>query len=327
MKRSDFISRRDFVTEANMKSNWVRALATMGLFAAVSYSDPIKVVVKGVTVGELDVTESNKSKGNIASLTIDANFTTMGQQTNGQAILDGIAPLGLTYMQTVDFQTATQQQLFKDANNKNLKGTFSDPPYLGYTLANSTRKFEKDDTPYYSTLTPAGTAGALPSNRFGTNQFEDTPMLPWNNQGKKGNINGLANILDGKNGMIDFETALVGVCGAPTPGGTPDRAFTQPYHVCVLEDFTWGFDFTYTGGGAPGKYTSADYTESLASIVFGTNISTAFAGAFDKKGNNAADEWLVKFTQANNCPEPFTWGMMCSGLFALAVWRARHRTG
>lgn len=301
------------------------------LLGTLSQGAPINVIVQGVKVGELDVTNyNNTSNGASAGLTIDADFTTTNQAAGGQQILNGIAPLGLTYMQTVLFNTNQQQQIFRDANGNNLVGTFADPPYLGYTLRFGSRPFSTDNRPWYSTIEPAGTPGAIPPISFGTHQFEDTPSIGW---ADANGFAGLANILNGQNGSLNFETALVGVCVQPAsnPAANPDPAFAGDYKVCVLEDFTWGFNFTYVGpqGGRPaGTYVAADYTAVLVGLAFANNVSAAFRGAFDNRGNNAAVEWNVNMVQADSCPEPATWFAVSMGfaiLLTVRVWRSTER--
>jgi hypothetical protein len=297
----------------------VYLLVLAGLAGALAQAAPVNVNVNGVKVGELDVTNyADTSGGGSAGLSINANFTTTNQAAGGQAILNQVAPLGLTYMQTVTFNTNLQQQIFRDASGNNLVGTFSDPPFLGYTLRSGATPFNTDTRPWYSTITPAGTPGAIPPNSFpGPNQFQDTPSIGF---ADSNGISGLANVLNGQNGSLSFETALVGVCSQPNDNGALNNtnpAFTGTYQVCVLSDFTWGLNFTYVGpnGGRPaGTYLAADYTTAAQALNFGTDASAAFRGAFDKAGNNAAVEWKVVMVQANDCPEPGTYFLFTSAI-------------
>lgn len=296
----------------------------------VAHAAPINVTVGGVKVGELDVTNyADTSAGGSASLTIDADFTTVNQALGGQAILNCVAPLGLTYMQTALFNTNLQQRIFRDEGGNNLIGTFSDPPFLGYTTRTG-RAFANDTRPWYSFIQPTGMAGAIPPNSFNMHQFEDTPSIGF---GNLNGIPGLANVLNGQNGSLSFETALVGTISQPADTGVLNRtntAFTGTYSVSVLEDFTWGFTFTYVGpaGGRPaGTYVAADYTVALQPLAFARDASAAFRGAFDKAGNNAGDEWLVRLTQADQaCPEPATWLLFATGCVGVISYGRRvHR--
>jgi len=298
------------------------------LLGTLTQGAPISVIVKGVKVGELDVTNyTNTSNGTSAGLTIDGDFTTTNQAAGGQLILNTIAPLGLTYMQTVLFNTNLQQEIFRDANGNDLVGTFADPPYLGYTLRSGARPFSTDNRPWYSTIQPAGTPGAIPPNSFGAHQFEDVPSIGWADSNM---LSGLANVLNGQNGSLNFETALVGVCVQPAanPAMNPDPAFAGAYMVCVLEDFTWGLNFTYVGpqgGRTAGTYIAADYTTALVGLAFSNNVTAAFRGAFDKAGNNAGVEWNVNLVQADTCPEPGTWYAVSIGLAILLTARSAQR--
>jgi hypothetical protein len=308
-------------------------LLLAGLAGTLAQAAPVNVNVFGVKVGELDVTNyADTSAGGSASMTINANFTTTNQAAGGQANLNTVAPQGLTYMQTVLFTTNTQQTIFRTAGGANLVGTFADPPFLGYTLPGGGTAFTTDTRPWYSTITPAGTPGAIPPNFFaGPNQFSDTPTIPFADFGD--GTRGLANVLNGQNGSLSFETALVGVCGQPNDNGVLNNtnpAFTGNYQVCVLRDFTWGLNFTYVGpagGRAAGAYLAADYTTAAQALAFGTDVSAAFRGAFDKVGNNAQVEWNVTLIQADNCPEPGTYLLLSGGLVLVYVGRrkmARH---
>jgi hypothetical protein len=318
-------------------------LAALLLPASGAWADTVSVIVNGTQVGTLTATSTNTNNATSASATITANFTTAGQQAGGQQLLNQVAPLGLTYMQTVTFNSQLQQLLFypsdKTANNSFVlpNGTpFSDPPYQGYVLYDGTTQFNTDTTPWYSTIAPAGTPGALPPTyNWGTaanpnnQQMFDQPNVPWANPPAASNffgvpaLNGLANLLNGANGNISFETALVGSCN------TPANPLTGIWNVCVLEDFTWGMNFNYiaNSGGSAGNYTNANYTETIQAINFSNMVSTGFQGAFDRLGNNAPVEWNVNFTQASNCvPEPSGFVLLLGGMLALLWYRRRSMT-
>jgi hypothetical protein len=312
----------------------VRALLVAAVLPVSSvWAAAIGVIWNGTQLGTLTATSTNTGTAASASATITANFTTAGQQAGGAAILNNIAPLGLTYMQTVTVNTQFQQLLFlpsdKTVNNAVVlpNGTaFSDPPQGGYVLFDGSTQFPGDNTPWYSTIAPAGTPGALPpvfnwGAVGGNQQFFDQPTIPWADPAAGSNffnfptLYGLANLLNGQNGNISFEAALVGACQIPA------NLLTGTYLVCVLEDFTWGMNFTYVGPGgqAQGTYTSADYTETIQAINFSNTVSNSFKGAFDRQGNNARIEWNVDF----NCPEPAGFVTMLVGLAVLWFYRRR----
>jgi hypothetical protein len=319
--------------ERKLLSSRVVTAAMLMLAAGGAWAATLNVTVSGVQVGTLTATSGGGPTANSASTSITANFTLAGQQAGGQQILNSVAPLGLTYMQTVTVNTNLQQLIFfpsdKTANNSFIFPNgmpFSDPPYQGYVLYNGATQFSTDTTPWYSTIAPAGTPGALPPNYTwggggGTQQMFDAPALPWANPAANAfgypTINGVANLLNGQNGNISFETALVGVCNIPA------NQLTGVYNVCVLADFTWGMNFTYNGGGNFGNYTSANYTETAQAVTFAANnmVSAGFAGAFDQQGNNAPVEWNVNFTQASNCPEPAAFMLLLCGSLALWIYR------
>lgn len=312
-------------------------LAALILPAYGAWASSLNVVVGGVQVGTLTVTEGGGGTLNDASATITANFSTTGQQAGGQAILDEVAPLGLTFMQTVTINTNLQQYLFfpSDTTEGNIitypnGSPFSDPTYGGYVLYNGTTELTSDTTPWYSTIAPAGTPGALPQTygwQTGSGtldaQMYDQPSTPWANQNGSalglGTVYGLANLLNGQNGSIEFEDALVGQCNAPA------NPLTGTWDVCVLADYTWGETFTYDGGGSAGHYTSADYTETLTGVTFAGDdmVSDAFEGAFDQLGSDASVEWNVDFTQAGDVPEPGGFTLLAGG--ALGLWICRRR--
>lgn len=317
-------------------TGFARIMATVligaGLLAVLCPAAPMTVSVQGFQLGELDVTNyTNTSNLGAAGLTIDADFTTMNQGPGGQTVLNQLAPLGLTYMQTALFNTDLQQQMFLDANGNNLVGTFPDAPYRGYTLPSFARPFSTKNRPWYGSIQPDGTPGALPPNFFAAHQYEDTPSITFGDQGsgESGSILGLANVLNGKGGSISFETALVGVSRQPpaNPQANPDPAFSDPYDVFVLQDFTFGFTFGYIGplgGRQPGQYVARDYSVQLQALTFHNDVTGAFRGAFDKAGPNADVEWRVRLIQADATavPEPGTWVTVLAGT-AILVFRRR----
>src|SRR5262249_43863179 len=139
------------------------------LRASSGWADSMNVIVQGVQVGTLTATTTDNNNQFFGSAFLTANFTLAGQQPGGQAILNTVAPLGLTYMQTVTFNTQLQQLLSypsdKPANNSFIlpNGTaYSDGPYKGYVLYNGTTQYSTDTTPWYTDIAPAGVAGALP---------------------------------------------------------------------------------------------------------------------------------------------------------------------
>jgi hypothetical protein len=309
-----------------MKNRLVRALPiVLALALPWCSAAPVNVTVQGIKVGELDIsTYADTSVAAQARANIIANFSIANQAAGGAALLNMVAPLGLTYMQTLTFNTPILQETFLDHNGTRLEGTWADVPYLGYTFPAGPAQFTDDNRPWYADIEPAETPGALPLTypNFGDNQFQDTPRVSWaDSNGRPG----LANILNGNNGSINFESALVGVCGQPPEGGTPDTAFTGFYTVCVLKTFTWGFNFTYIAGsgGSFGNYTNANYNEALIALAYSNDVSAGFRGAFDKAGVNAGVEWAVALTQADLCPEPGTWMTLSIGVVIVAGRRSR----
>jgi len=219
----------------------------------------------------------------------------------------------------VKFTTDTQQRIFRTAGGANLLGTFADPPQGGYMLPDgSVENFGGDTRPWYSSINPSGVRGDIPPNSFGGNQFQDTPTIPF--AAFAGGINGLAGVLNGKNGSIEFDTVLAGVCNLPAD------ALLGAYQVCVLGQFYWGFDFTYTGNGnGAAPFARGDYDIALRGLTVNTvqTVSADFAGAFDRAGNNAGVEWRVKFVPADDCPEPAT--MAIGGISLLVLVAVRRR--
>src|SRR5689334_11947665 len=118
------------------------------LSASVAWAATVAVTIQGTQVGTLTVNSTNANTAGSASATIQADFTTAGQQAGGQDFLNTVAPLGLTYMQTVTVNTQFQQLLFlpsdRTQNNAVIlpNGTaFSDPPQGGYVLFNGATQF------------------------------------------------------------------------------------------------------------------------------------------------------------------------------------------
>jgi hypothetical protein len=305
------------------------ALIAALVATASAWAGPI--TVQGVTVGTLTVSPyTDTTNAGSVGASISANFTTAGQDPGGQAVLDSIAPYGLTYMQTVTINSALQQLLFFPSDHTTNNGfvlpnntSFADPLFKGYVLYDGSTQFTGDTTPWYSTIGPTNTPGALPPTYSwggGTiAQYHDAPNLPWANP-QAGTL-GVANLLAGQAGTITFETALVGVCGEPNP--IPTAAPNGKYKVCVLQDWTWGLSFSYIGGGTPGAYTRANYSESLIPLSFSGMVSNSFEGAFDQLGSNAPVEWNVQFVDANLCPEPGTILLVLGAFAGLAVYRRK----
>ena len=325
---------RDFLSRVNVKEGLMRltkiscglrrmvcvaALLLLLLDGSSAGAAPISmsmdVEFMGMRVGSLGVSgyEAGKS-GDSATATINGNFT----KEPGDAVqtkLEAVAPLGLTFMQTVMFMfdSGKQQKIFRDKNGDNLTGTFSDPPQGGYTLTDGTRQFADDKRPWYSTIAPSGAAGDVPPNSFGANQFRDSPGVPFD---PDNGFDGLANLLMGMDGMLKFETALVGVQMQPEddPMTAADERLTGMYMVQVLKDFMWGMNFHFVDDGVAG-FSVADYEVMAKPLMFTTDASDAFRSAFD----GGMMEWNVKFV-----PEPSTAVIMGLGVLALLL-RARHR--
>ena len=263
---------------------------------ALPVSMAMDVDFMGMKIGSLNVSNYDAGKdGTFATASIRGNFT----KEPGAAVqtkLVAAAPLGMTYMQTVRFMfdSGKQQKIFRDKNGNDLTGTFSDPPQGGYTLPDGTRPGADDKTPWYSDIDPSGTAGDIPPNNFvGANQFSDTPGVPF---GAINGFDGLANLLMGMDGMLKFETALVGVQMQPAddPATAVDERLTGMYMVQVFKDFMWGMNFKFVDDGVAG-FTAADYQVTAKDLTFMNSISDDFRTAFD----GGMMEWNVKFV-----PEP-----------------------
>jgi hypothetical protein len=301
-------------------------VAVLGGFSWIAPSSTLDVTVKGVKVGELTVVQTNQTNGVSVSVNIDGDFLKTNQAPGGQLMLNAAAPLGTTFMQALTFNTSLNQKIFFPSdhtaqNPTTLTGTWSDPPVDGYVLFNGSKQLFPDPRPYYSTITPSGDTGDIPPDNYaGPHQYSDTPTIPWGNL--NANTFGIANLLNGLNGSIQFETALVGVCEEPPIA----QARTGPYKVCVLKDFTWGLNFTYVGpnGGRPtGTYAAADYVSSLRALEFSNDVSETFKTAFDMSGPNGHVEWGVTFVKADNVPEPGTLAMTILAAVAAAAWMRR----
>src|SRR5437879_4988037 len=111
-----------------------------------------------------------------------------------------------------------------------------------------------------------------------------------------GGFDGLANLLMGMDGMIKFETALVGVQMQPEddPATPSDERLTGMYKVQMFKDFMWGLSFHFVDDGVPG-FTADDYQVTAKPLMFTTTASRAFGSAF----NGGTMEWNVKMV-----PEP-----------------------
>lgn len=264
---------------------------------ALPVSMAMDVDFMGMKIGSLAVSNYDAGKsGTSATASILGNFT----KEPGAAVqtkLEAAAPLGMTYMQTVRFMfdSGKQQKIFRDKNGNDLTGTFSDPPQGGYTLSDGTRAFAADKRPWYSTIEPSGTAGDIPPTypSFGGNQFSDDPGVPFD---ADNGFDGLANLLMGMDGMLKFETALVGVQMQPAdnPATAEDERLTGMYMVQVFKDFMWGMNFKFVDDGVLG-FTAADYQVTAKDLTFMTSVSDDFRTAFD----GGMMEWNVKFV-----PEP-----------------------
>ena len=269
------------------------------------------VVVGGTTLGSLTVSnyvpfKTVYSDDTYAEATIAADFTKAGTGA-ATSLLAQLAPGGMTYMQTIRFNTPGTQRIFRAADGSNLTGTWSDPPYHGYTMPTGTF-LTTDATPWYSNIFPSGVAGDVPptfafgqigNQQLGNRQFADYPGIEFS---AVNNIDGLVGLLGKNSGSIEFETALVGVVVAPADNpATPtiDERFTNPYVVNYLADFTWGINVNYTGNGVATP-TIADYSVTARPLQFVATPTAAFLGAFDKQGANAAFEYNV----INNATAP-----------------------
>jgi hypothetical protein len=297
-------------------------LVCLAPFSALA--DKMDVELKGVKVGELDVSTYTIGKGaggNTATGNIIADFTKTGIGPGGEDLLFSWFPQGLTYMQTVMFMfdSGKQQQIFRRGDGGDLKGKFSDPPQGGYTLRSGAKAFAGDKFPWYSTIEPSMVPGAIPPNRFDGHQFQDEPTIGFDDVGV---IDGLTDLLMGMNGMLAFEAALVGVKKGPKvddPRTPEDERLTGTYEVMVLKAFTWGFTFTFMDDGVPGL-TADDYKVDPKPLVLSAAVSGEFFGAFDKRGDNADIEWRVIV------PLPLPLALLGSGL-AVLLAASRSRRG
>ena len=277
------------------------------------------VVVNGTTLGSLTVSnyvplKTVYSDDTYAEATIAADFTKAGTGA-ATSLLAQLAPGGMTYMQTIRFNTPGTQRIFRAADGSNLAGTWSDPPYHGYTMPTGTF-LTTDATPWYSNIAPSGVAGDVPPTfafgaPLGNHQFADYPGIEFS---AVNGIDGLVGLLGKNSGSIEFETALVGVVVAPVDNpATPtiDERFTNPYVVNYLADFTWGINVNYTGNGIATP-TIADYSVTARPLQFIAAPTSAFLGAFDKQGANAAFEYNV--VNAATAPEAATAPLCLLGL-------------
>ncbi len=166
-------------------------------------------------------------------------------------------------MQTIMYMTDKQQQIFREKNGKDLIGKVSDAPQEGYLDGDGNRQGKKDITPWYVDLeTVAGSTIPPDVESYDNNQFRDTSTINFDPNLFSG-IDGLANILNGKKGMVSFETTLVGVKEKPKP----EDSLIGTYKVVPLKTFTWGFNFKFKNDGIAG-FTGDDYESSDNERVF-----------------------------------------------------------
>jgi len=218
---------------------------------------------------------------------------------------------GLGYMQTVTFSldSGKQQILFRSGTGGALIGTFSDPPQGGYTYRNGQSNFADKTMPFYTDppLSPGAITVMEP-------QFSDTPrisFLPEFINDTVPPVPGFGDTLNGKNGSVTFETALVGVISIPN-----DKK-DGIYQVQVLQTFTWGQTYTYKAGPVD---TANSYTLKTIPLTFSRTPSAAFVSAYDKKGPNGKIEWLVDFT-----PEPGVNALLGAGVLSLSILYGKGR--
>lgn len=325
-----------------MRKLMLRSLLLVAMAApALLFGDKVDVNILGVKVGELNVNPyTDLTTNTAASLNIQANFTKANQAAGGQALLDSRALLGTAFMQTVTFNMAGQQTIFFGSDKVLGDGTvlpngtpFPDTPFKGYVLYDGSKdqSASGDLRPYYSDNRPSGVMGDVPPNYYNGNtvQFSDTPAVQWGdyNDGKGHTADGLANLLMGLNGSLNFETALVGVCQEPP---LDNKAPSGQYRMCVLKDFKWGFNFTYVGpngGRNAGNYVRADYNEANVPLTFANDVTGAFRGAYDQLGNNARLEWNANLIQADLCPEPAFILPLAAMLIGLVLFVRRGSPG
>ncbi len=356
--------RRGHDTTARHLLPWVRcaaALLMIGLNVTPTVAAAVseEVFVFDMVVGRLDITEHDifLSNGQAAG-NIVGGFTELDAGGNAipaaakQKLIDWF-PHGLTYMQaaTFNFKSGSQQQIKRDMNGGDLVGTFSDPPQGGYTERDGTKTVVNDDTPWYSILEPADNlnpalnAGAPPPTATwdrdgdpltGLNgkefsaQFFDGPRLSF---GSANGIDGLAGLLGGQDGTLQFETALVGVKDMPSIGQNPNALQTGlldgPYKVVVLKTFVWGMNFRFVGNAADGL-TASDYDLTALfgpTPVLGDGVTQSFKDAFDGQGSNSAVEWNVQFVN-HAVPEPAAilgWLMLTGAALTRRQLRHCHR--
>ncbi len=247
------------------------------LTPSVAFGATMKMDVStlGKKIGVLDVsTYNNLSNNERIKLDIIANFTKDGIEPGGQEILEEWFPQGLTYMQTMTFMfdSGKTQTFFRDFNGNILKDTWSDPPQMGYTFPGGQPPSSPDDsTPWYSTIEPTMVAGDIPPSfpGFGNNQFRDRPMIPFADFAD--GTEGLLSLLDGKDGMWNFETTLVGVKEKPTddPETPENEEKTGKYKVVPLKTFTWGFNLELKDGEDGDMADEYDVTVNYLRLIAG----------------------------------------------------------
>ena len=141
-------------------------LSNVGLFIVVfGIAQPI-ASTSGFVRTTTDSKNTGGKVGNFVQGTIGGNFRTNGAAPGGLSVLSNVAPLGLTYMQTLSFMfdSGKTQEIFRSASTSNrLVGVFSDPPLGGYLLPDGTKQFTNDSQPWYSGIFPNGNPAGLPS--------------------------------------------------------------------------------------------------------------------------------------------------------------------
>jgi len=314
------------------RSGWKRAVVMMagitGVFGSVATAGEIEsdmdVTIDGMNVGNLKLEDykldkPGNSKTGAIGLEITGNFTSAGGDAEDKLKK---FPKGLTYMQTVNLMLDQAWQSLLDKNGEDLPqdSPFADPPQGGYTAPDGTKFFDDDKTPWYSTLEPG-----MPEppdvdwNDGPTAQFFDGPNFPLTDATADGDtFNGMLSALNQKNGMVIFETALVGVWDAPMVEDGDDL-LKDKYKVEVLKSFKWGINFEFMDND-DGMIDLDDYKLSLKGlndagdeILFDTDVSDGFKGAF----SGDPMEWNVMFI-----PAPGT--LVLLGLGGLTALRRRH---